>query len=208
MLVSMKYNFVFIAIPKCASTAMESALAKYADMRIGGLPSLKHAPYSAYEAHVLPFIVRQCGVSSPCEPFSIFREPLDWLFSWYRYRTRLQARESDKNSRMYSGSVSFADFLGEHFKKSPPRFARAGRQSKYIQARSGRLDAVTLYRYEDAEVLAKDLACRIGCAAKLSRENVSPRQSLELPAAQIRQAHAALKVEYEIYCSIPRRGGK
>ena len=40
-----RHGFVLLAMPKCASTSLESALAPYADLVIDRPPGLKHLGY-------------------------------------------------------------------------------------------------------------------------------------------------------------------
>jgi hypothetical protein len=204
MLVSLKHNFVLVAMPKCASSALETALAQHADLRIGG--ALKHAPFKLFEAYIMPFMAKQRPKMPGCEPFSLFREPLEWLFSWYSYRTRSELRAAnDGSGKVYTGNISFCDFLNEHFAKKPAPFARVRPQSYFIEDGSGRFNAVTLYRYDEIDFMIRELARKIGRDVKLRREKISPARPLALSESQVSEARRTLKVEYQIYSSIPRR---
>jgi hypothetical protein len=207
VLISLKYNFALLAMPKCGSTALHAALARHAQIQIGGSPALKHTPFRALESYILPFITNQTRALPRCEPFSLFREPLHWLFSWYSYRGRPELAASGEGSRgKYIGEISFSDFLNEHFKKKPPSFANFRRQSFFIEDNAGGFGSVTLYRYEDIAFLVQELERRIGKRVQLSEKNVSPKRSMELSSDQIAEARTILRVEYEIYSSIVERG--
>ena len=201
MLVSIRHNFALLKMPKCASTTLQRALAKHCDIRFGGTPQLKHVPYRTYEQYVLPLIAEQFRRPIVCQPFSLFREPLSWLFSWYRFRMRSQlATAPDDATRMnYTGNITFEQFLNEHFRASPPSFARVGRQSQFIESMNGRHDAVTLYRYEDLLGFVAHMERRIGKCVRLSMQNASPLQKLNLSEKQITEARASLSLEYAIY---------
>ena len=207
MLVSLKHKFVLVAMPKCGSTALHAAFMQHAEIRIAGAPELKHAPFSAYENYVLPFIADRCRTPPECEPFSLFRDPLDWLFSWYSYRGRSSLAAPDAGRRKnYTGEISFSDFLNEHFKRKPASYAKVGRQSAYIENNDGEFDAVTLFRYEDIDSLVHELESRVGKKVPLARKNVSPKRSVELTNEEIAEAKDMLKTEYQIYSAIPKRG--
>ena len=204
MLISVKHNFILLAMPKCGSTALEAAFGRYAEVKIGGTPELKHTNFMALEKYIWPFIEQQYRESPFCEPFSLFREPLEWLFSWYSYRGREELGASD-GAKNYTGEISFSDFLNEHFKKKPASFAKVGRQSAFIENSNGDFDAVTLYRYEDIDFLAEELERRIGRSVPLGRKNISPKRDMELTNDEIVEARTKLRLEYRIYSSIPER---
>ncbi len=156
MLVSVKHNFVLLAMPKCGSTALHSALTPYAELRIGSLPALKHAPLKSFEKYILPFLVEVCRDQQTFEPFSLFREPIEWLFSWYSYRGRKEMGEASN----YAGHVSFHDFLHEHFQKKPAAFARLRRQSFLHKKQQGSIrfrDSLSLrrHRFPRAGIIAE-----------------------------------------------------
>lgn len=207
MLISLKYNFVLLAMPKCASTALHTALAKRCDIVFGGSPQLKHISYRVYEQRVLPLIAERFRGPVVCEPFSLFREPLSWLSSWYRFRmrSRLAAPRNGATRKTYTGKVSFEQFLHEHFRAKPSNFARVGRQSQFIESLNGRHDAVSLYRHEDIQALVAELERRLGRQLRLPTKNESPRIGFDLSQDQIAEARSALSLEYDIYDRIPWR---
>jgi hypothetical protein len=209
MLISIRHKFVLVAMPKCASTALETALKRHCDVSLGGSSSqLKHLPYSMFELHLMPLLRERLGDKAVCEPLSLFREPLEWLFSWYKYRTRPELVDADhRRQKNYSGNVSFAEFLNEHFSKRPAPFARMARQSSFVQNSRGQTDEVTLYRYEDIGALVRDLESRVGKSLALKIKNRSPERSFDMPEAQIREARRVLHREYEIYDAITLREG-
>lgn len=210
MLISIRYDFALLAMPKCASTALQSALEGRCDIVFGGTPQLKHMPYKAYEQYIIPLIAEQFHRPVLCKPMSLFREPLGWLFSWYRYRTRskLAVIDDGETRKTYTGELSFEQFLNEHFRARPANFARVGRQSQFIESVNGHYDAVTLYRYESLHELIAEIEDRMGRRLKLATQNASPPVGFDLSPALISEARKALALEYEIYERIPNRAGK
>src|SRR5260370_33028597 len=96
MLISIKHKFVFICVPKCASTSIETALKQHANIVLGGVPRLKHTTYAEYRQYLLPFFAMKIGTSiESCQPVALFREPIDWLFSWYSFRSRTDLQNPD-----------------------------------------------------------------------------------------------------------------
>lgn len=102
MLISIEHGLVFLSMPKCASTSIEMALQNYMDIVVRG--PAKHTNYRRYERFCRPFLDQFCK-QQKLETVCLIREPLDWLKSWYRYRTRDElkylavAEESDKNAQ-------------------------------------------------------------------------------------------------------------
>ena len=200
MLISVKYGFTFLAMPKCGSTAVEAAFRRYSDITFGGMPNLKHISYSTYERRILPLIAEQCRDASICQPYSFFREPLEWIFSWYKFRGRPDLARPDSPLHMnYTGNITFSQFLDEYFRPRPKLFARVGYQSKFIEDLSGRCDAVKLFKYEEFHCLTDELSRRVGTKVKLVQKNVSPPAQMDLQADAIREARDALRKEYQIY---------
>ena len=52
MLVSLRHRIVILAMPKCASTAIENALASHMDAVITNLPAAKHTSARMYIRHL------------------------------------------------------------------------------------------------------------------------------------------------------------
>ena len=86
MLVSLKHKLVLLAMPKCASTALEAALAPHVDVVISRNPAAKHTPFRKYDRFLRRYF--ETYTEGPLEVVSLFREPVDWLRSWWRYRSR------------------------------------------------------------------------------------------------------------------------
>src|SRR6056297_1441342 len=86
MLVFWQENLVLLSIPKTGSTALEAALAPRASLVLRDPPEIKHAPCYRYKRFLKP-LFKQVGDKEP-ELMAIVRHPVDWLGSWYRYRTR------------------------------------------------------------------------------------------------------------------------
>lgn len=210
MLISIRYDFALLAMPKCASTALQSALEERCDIVLGGTPQLKHMPYKVYEQYIIPLIAEQFRRPVLCQPLSLFREPLRWLFSWYSYRTRSKLAGTDEaeTRKTYTGELSFEQFLHEHFRSRPANFAKVGRQSQFIESMNGRYDSVRLYRYENLPELIAEIEDRMGRRMKLATQNASPQVGFELSPAHIAEAQRALALEYEIYDRIPSGAGR
>ena len=174
MLVFWKENLVLLAIPKTGSTALEGALAPRASLVLRDPPEIKHAPCYRYKRFLKP-LFKQVGAQNP-ELMAIVRNPIDWLGSWYRYRTREDLIGHPNSTR----DVSFDDFVLEYCKGNPAPFANVGSQARFLTINDGEIGAQHLFQYEQWEKVIGYLEDRLEMEITLKQKNVSPKMELEL----------------------------
>ena len=174
MLVFWKENLVLLAVPKTGSTALEGALAPRASIVLRDPPQLKHAPCYRYKRFLRPFFV-QAGGQTP-ELMAVVRHPIDWLGSWYRYRTRPDLDGHEHSTR----SVSFDDFVLEYCKGQPAPFAAVGSQAKFLLIGEDELGVEHLFQYEAQPAIIGYLETRLDMSISLKQKNVSPAMDLTL----------------------------
>lgn len=111
MLLAPRYGFVFLAIPKTGTSAIETAFRPYAQVATQGIPAIKHTRYAEFQRFLQPFLAAKGFPRDSYEVVCVFREPIDWLSSWWRYRSRgkLADHSSTKHHR-YTGELSFEQF--------------------------------------------------------------------------------------------------
>lgn len=201
MLISTKYQFVFICVPKCASTAIEAALRRHSNLILGGHPILKHTSFLEYQEHFLPYLVEKLGeLPRQYACMALFREPLDWLFSWYAFRSRPQlAAPNNPQHASYTGHITFEEFVREHCRRKRKRYAHIPHQYEYVQDRHGRVDGLQLFRYENIDRFLEEISERVGNKITLQPRNASPKREQTLSAAVRKHAENYLSREYEIY---------
>jgi hypothetical protein len=185
MLVFWKENLVLLAVPKTGSTALEGALAPRAAMVLRDPPQLKHAPCYRYKRFLRPFFV-QAGGQTP-ELMAIVRHPVDWLGSWYRYRSRDDLAGHPNSTQ----GISFDDFVLEYCKGDPAPFANVGSQDKFLRINDGEIGVQHLFRYEAWDKVTAFLEDRLQITLTLKRLNVSP--SLPLTLSDDVRAHLERK---------------
>ena len=168
MLVFWDERLVFLAVPKTGTTALEGALAPRATMVVRAPPHLKHSPLYRYRRFIAPFLEKAGG--QQMETLAVIREPVDWLSSWFRYRSR-DALVGHPNS---TRDVEFDAFVEAYCKGKPPAFANVGSQARFVLDDSGARAVDHLFRYEDQPRLIAFLEARLGTAIELPRLNVSP----------------------------------
>ncbi len=193
MMVFLKEKLVFFATPKTASTSIEMALGTTCDIRISKVPNAKHTPYRKYQRMLEPFIMTLTG-DEP-DTVAVIREPIDWLGSWYRYRSRDELKGA-KNS---TAGVSFDAFVESYLSDSPQPFARIGSQAKFMSDKEGEVGMSHLFRYEDMDGLVRFLQNRLGKQIQLGRANQSPKAELTLSPNLRTELETALAADYDIY---------
>ena len=177
VLVFWRENLAMLAVPKTGTTAIEQVLAPYASMAILNPPALKHVQLYRYERFLRPFILK--ATDKDLETTAVVRNPIDWLGSWYRYRSRPILDGTDKST----ANVSFDDFVLEAIKGESALFARVGSQLKFLTNRDETIGATHMFRYEEMSAYVDFLETRLDRKIDLPRVNVSPQADLDLSDA-------------------------
>ena len=193
MLVFWKESLVLLAVPKTGSTALQGALAPRASMVLRDPPHLKHAPCYRYKRFLKPFFV-QAGGQKP-ELMAIVRDPIDWLGSWYRYRTR-EDLIGHENSTL---GVSFDEFVVEYCKGQPAPFADVGSQNKFLRINDGEIGADHLFQYEQWDKVIGYLEDRLVMKIVLKQQNMSPKMDLQLSPRVEEKLRDKRAAEFEVW---------
>lgn len=199
MLVSFKHRLVILAMPKCASTAFERALSGRMDMVLRGHPGIKHMRLRGFDRFVRPYLASM--TDDPFEVVSAFREPEDWLNSWWRYRRRDRMPNAENSTR----GMSFDAFVGLYL-DGARKPADVGRQGQFIAGSDGRVGVDRLFRYDRIDEMAAYVGDRMGCQIALERLNVSPGAPWlggRLSSTGRAELRRHLARDYEIYDNIP-----
>ncbi|MBL4749655.1 MAG: gamma-glutamyl kinase [Amylibacter sp.] len=196
MLIFLKEQLVFFATPKTASTAIETTLGKFCEIRLSKKPAVKHTSYRKYKRFLAPFLATLMD-NSP-DRIAAFREPVDWLGSWYRYRGRPELTGS-KNS---TDGISFDQFVEAYLQNTPPSFARVGSQAKFVSDKDGALGMTHLFRYEKMDIMVDFMEKRLKKQIKLPHSNVSPKAELSLSPALLKELQNSYARDFEIYETI------
>ena len=176
-------RLLILSQPKTGTTALDHALTHRASFVIGNPPQMKHVTYRKFMRLLAPFISAQTGLErSDYAVVSVMREPVDWLGSWYRYRTRDQLKAAHKNKKNYTGDVSFEDFVCEVLKPKAERaaFANVGSPCGVALNHDGSIGIDRIYPYEDLSGLHAFIEERTGAPVETKQMNTSPVRTLEL----------------------------
>ncbi len=166
MLIFWKARLAILAVPKTGTTALEAVLAPSADAAIVNPPGLKHCTVRKYRRDLSGFF-EQRG-KRPLELVAVMREPVSWLGSWYRYRTRPEIAGQPNST----ATIDFKTFVVNYLSDAPPEFARVGSQASFLD---GGVDH--LFRYDRQSALLSFLEERLERPIDLPRINVSPEGS-------------------------------
>lgn len=188
MLVFWKARLVVLAVPKTGTTALENALAPWADAAIVNPPGLKHCTVRKYRRELAPFF-EQKG-KRPLDLLAVIREPISWLGSWYRYRRRADLKGQPNST----AGMTFDDFVAGYLADPQPDFARVGAQSRFL---SGGVDH--LFRHDDGVGLRAFLEDRLEREITLDRANVSPPGDLALAPEHLDRLQAAYAEDFALW---------
>ncbi len=196
MLIFHKERLVLFAVPKTGSTAHYRALAERADVALPPPPGKKHMNARQF-ARSLGAEIRARG-GAPYTTVAVMREPIDWLGSWFRYRTR-DALAGHPNS---TSGLGFDGFLRDYLAPDPPHHARVGSQLRFLSLADGTIGVERLFRYERPEALLEFLAERLGGPVDLPRVNVSPAAELALSVETETLLRERLAADFGLWASL------
>lgn len=199
MMVSLRHRLVLFAMPKCASTALEGALSDDMDVVISRHPGAKHTTVRKYQRHLKRYF--ESFTDGPLETVCLFREPTDWLGSWWRYRSRAELEGQARSTRGLSFDAFVRAYLDD--RRVP---ADLGQQSRFVAGGDDAIGIDHLFRYDNVEGMTAFLADRLQRDIVLDRANVSPGAQAAADLAQ--ETEAALRShcaeDFRIYETIAR----
>jgi hypothetical protein len=191
-------GFVFLATPKTASTSIEHAFRPHADVFMKNHP-FKHTRYAHFQRFLQPWLNSKGFPRGSYEVVCVVREPIDWLASWWRYRSREElANPSRGNHPNYAGHLSFEQFVRAYM-DGEDQFAQVGRQAKFVRPRGGQAGVDRIFRYDRLNLLVAYLCEKVGEEVKIGTSNVSPKRSAYLSEECERELREFLAPEYRIY---------
>lgn len=186
MMMFWKAGLVFLAVPKTGTQAYEAALGAHADAVLRHPPGLKHMTAQRFERKFRPLLPTLPG--RRLETLAVIREPVDWLASWFRYRSRPQIDGKPAST----AGLSFAAFVEGYLRDVQPPWARIGSQHRFVSAPDGTLLVDHLFAYEQQDALRRFLSERLGRRVETPpARNVSPA----LPVGLSDELAARLRAE-------------
>ena len=122
------HGFVMLSMPKCASTTLVTSLKGHAEILMRVNPKLKHMNCRTFTKRMVPVLAGAGYQRSDYELVTLYREPVSWLESWWRYRQRPALAE--RNDGKWTGEISFEEFVVAHIEGRPG--AINGRQARFV----------------------------------------------------------------------------
>lgn len=203
-------RLVILSQPKTGTTALDNALGPRASIAINNPPPLKHMQYHKFMRFVAPWIKAQVGLDrADYEVVSVMREPIDWVGSWYRYRTRDALKGGGKKQRgSYAGNVSFEEFVQEVLKPKAERerFAYLGSPCSVALDEDGSVGCDRIYPYEDLSGLYSLIEERTKKPVELAQMNVSPAGDTAVSDETRAKLRAQWAFAFDLHDSLKRDG--
>lgn len=195
MIISLQKQLVVLSMPKCATTAIEDALTPYADIMFKDPPNLKHMGYRKFMQNLVPMLRKNGYPRRKMTVVSLMREPEEWLYSWWRYRSRDQLKSlTHPNHGNYAGHVSFEHFMKSYASETPEPYAQVGNQRYFVSDNYGNIGPDLIFRYEGQQW--KDfLNSKFGKNLDFQKVNVSPKRERIIDS----DLRTVLKDQYEVY---------
>ena len=184
-------DFVLLALPKTASTTLERTLAPYATEVVGSPPSRKHLPARGFVHTVAHDLAAQGRPRDSYELVTMFREPIAWLESWWRYRARDDARRS-------TADMSFEEFALHYLAGHDDAPVPKGRPARFVQAR-GVVEVDRIFSVDRTDVWTAWFSARIGEPLAFERRNASAAARGELSPATREALVVHFAPEYDVW---------
>lgn len=196
MLIFWEQRLVFLATPKAGSTAVEVALEALASVAVQRPATLKHISAADFQRTFAPYLAEKAGAGFTT--VALMREPIGWLRSWYRFRSR---DDFDDPSHPMHGH-SFDDFSRDYMANPRPAHAEIGTQAAHLSGPDGAVLVDRLFRYEDMDAFVQFLEDRLDCAITLPRVNVPPAVDTQLAPETEAALHRAMAQDFALYESL------
>jgi len=192
-------GFVFLASTKSGSTSIETAFMSHSQVILQKPPAIKHTTYAGFQRFLQPFLNSNGFPRESYEVVCVFREPIDWLSSWWRYRSREKlANPTDPKHRNYTGEVTFEQFARAYM-EGCEQFAQVGRPSRFVRPRSGQAEVDRIFRYDRLDLLVDFLCEKVGEEVEVGSANTSPDRSFFLSGECETELREFFSPEYRIY---------
>lgn len=187
-------KFIFVANTKTASTSIEAALMRYSDIVRAGDPRRKHI--SLYEGlRTYPVVFNNPHHRPEAYfKFGVMRDPIDWICSWYRYRSSNQVESP------LPRNMSFAEFWQQADWNIRYANGQKHLQNSMFTAPDGSLLADVVIPYPKVGEMFAEICHLLKVEAPLPRRNVSQRTDTgDIPDSLLAEMRAFYSEDYAFY---------
>jgi hypothetical protein len=197
VIIAPSHGFVLLSLPKVASTSLDAALERYHETPPARRQPPKHQNVRAFHQTTVRKIERLGFGRDTYELVCLFREPVAWLESWWRYRQRDHTR--DHRSDRFTGDIAFHDFA-ELFLTDKERTGISGRPAQFVAGdpeQGWRIDRI--FALDRPDVWTAWFSEQVGAPVEVARRNqASARRPPELDADLRARLEAWFAPEREI----------
>ena len=192
-------------MPKCGSTSLEAALEPYAEEVPGG-PFRKHFNVQKFRRFVEPGLETMGFDRADYELISLFREPIEWLASWWRYRQRPFLAK--KRPERYTGERTFEEFADRFLARDFDAIQFRGHPAHFVSVgHSPEVGLDRIFALDRPEAWVPWFSERVGASLEIQSLNVSrSRRAPELSAAMRARLEEFFSAEYDILDRLEPRG--
>jgi len=207
MQMSTRHGFAFLCMPKCASSSIESAIAEHCNINFSGNDRFKHINAQDFQTFVMGYL-RKVQRHLQMTTFCLMRDPVDWLFSWYRYRQRKDLQDPDHPfAHNYTGNISFDQFAMAFMERDErPSYANLPTQGDFLLLDNGAVGVDCVYSMERIDLVADFLSERIGSPIDLPHKNRAPGMPMELSPAVNNSLQRYLSRDLELFQQVKVQG--
>ena len=193
MMIFIEKSLVFFATPKTGSTAYHQALGHKAEMFFSKSNQVKHITPKRFNETFRPFV--STLMPEPPTTVAVIRDPIEWLGSWYRYRSRNDMR-GHPNSTAH---LSFDDFANAYMSEPQPDCANVGSQALFLTGGETATLVEQIWRYDALNDLTLFLSLRLQHEFHLNPWNVSPTGDTTLSPKTERALKSYFQADYDLY---------
>lgn len=193
MMLSTKAKTAFLAMPRNASTSIEAALLPFADIAFKGLPRFKHLNLAMYNLRLRPFL--NANNYDDVKTVALFREPLCWLKSWYKYRSD----PGIKLKRNSTAGLSFNEFIEAYLMEERPDFAKIGQQSNFVLDKNSNIGVDFIFKFDHLAEFNSFMSERFATQFHFQLANASIDRDIETSPSLISELKTKFALDYEIY---------
>jgi len=193
MMIFIEKSLVFFATPKTGSTAFHQAMGHKAEMFFSKANAVKHISPTRFNKTFREFA--STLAPNPLTTVAVMREPIEWLHSWYRYRSR-DTLIGQPNS---TADMSFDHFADAYLSDQRPDFANVGSQGQFLTGGTGVSLVDQLWSYTAINDLTLHLSLHLDHEFKLKQMNTSPKMAMVLSPDNQRALEKHFALDYTLY---------
>lgn len=170
MLLHIEGRFAYLAMTKTGSTSIENAIRRQCHVMFTRHHRVTHMPGHHFEKYIRPYLTDTgiADIDTVCQ----LRHPIDWLESWWRYRSKPAEWEREVDT----SGISFDQFAEEYIAGEDRPYLGMHRPQSFLFAEDGTRAVDIVFRFEDMDLMAAFLSERLARPVKLEQHNKSPRR--------------------------------